>query len=94
MHCTRVEMPVTFKVSNTQIKDERIHVKIQDSANDVYQVPASVFSRPPAFLRSNSRNADLCFKYVAYPFSFSIIRAKTGEVLFDTSAASIVFEVC
>ena len=70
--------------------DDRIHVKIQDAANSVYQVPASVVPRPDG--KSNSRSANLQFKYTASPFSFSVMRRKTGEVLFDTSAASIVFE--
>ncbi|KAE9375347.1 glycoside hydrolase family 31 protein [Stipitochalara longipes BDJ] len=72
--------------------DDRIHVKIQDPANSVYQVPASVLPRPSPSSGINSKNSNLQFKYVASPFSFSITRAKTGEVLFDTSAASIVFE--
>jgi alpha-glucosidase len=72
--------------------DDRIHVKIQDPANSVYQVPASVLPRPSPSSGIHSKDANIQFNYVASPFSFSITRAKTGEVLFDTSAASIVFE--
>lgn len=32
------------------------------------------------------------FDYTENPFSFSVSRSETGEVLFDTSAASLVFE--
>lgn len=32
------------------------------------------------------------FNYKSNPFSFSVARAKTGEVLFDSSAAPLVFE--
>ncbi|TGO09490.1 hypothetical protein BTUL_0164g00230 [Botrytis tulipae] len=71
--------------------DDRIHVLIQDPANAVYQVPESVFPRPTGS-SANSTDANIKFNYVSSPFSFSITRAKTGEVLFDTSAASLVFE--
>ncbi|KAG2172345.1 hypothetical protein INT43_004887 [Umbelopsis isabellina] len=71
---------------------DRIHVKIQDAANQVYQVPSSVFPRPSASHSVKSNDANIKFNYVASPFSFSITRPHSGEVLFDTSAASIVFE--
>ncbi|KAK3192886.1 hypothetical protein K4F52_001243 [Lecanicillium sp. MT-2017a] len=70
--------------------DDRLHVKIQDKENQVYQVPESVFNRP-----GGSSSADgnaLKFEYTESPFSFKVTRKSTGDVLFDTSAASLVFE--
>lgn len=49
-----------------------------------------MFPRPTGEIGNNSTN--LQFNYTASPFSFSILRPKTGEILFDTSAASLVFE--
>ncbi|KAK5136148.1 hypothetical protein LTR08_003985 [Meristemomyces frigidus] len=71
--------------------DSRLHVLIQDAANQVYQVPSEVFTRPSAENGTVS-SADLEFKYEENPFSFSVVRCSNLEVLFDTSAASLVFE--
>lgn len=70
--------------------DTRLHVKVQDAANDVYQVPESVFPRPTG--SSQGADAALIFNYTESPFSFTVSRSDTGDVLFDTSAASLVFE--
>ncbi|KAF4592222.1 glycoside hydrolase family 31 protein [Ophiocordyceps camponoti-floridani] len=74
----------------THETDERLHVKIQDRANQVYQVPESVFPRPRG--RSSRHQSKLKFNYTASPFSFQVLRAGSNEVLFDTSAASLVFQ--
>lgn len=71
--------------------ETRLHVKIQDAANSVYQVPESVFPRP-ATGGSDEAVSALKFDYSESPFSFTVSRADSGEVLFDTSAASLVFE--
>lgn len=44
-------------------------------------------------MSGSSRKSNIVFEYTKSPFSFSIRRAgRHGEVLFDTSAASLVFE--
>ncbi|KAK4551744.1 hypothetical protein LTR86_010937 [Recurvomyces mirabilis] len=72
--------------------DQRLHVLIQDAGNQVYQVPSSVFTRPGTESNCSSSNSELEFKYVKNPFSFSVTRRSNGDVLFDTSAASLIFE--
>ncbi|KAK1057199.1 hypothetical protein LTR12_013002 [Friedmanniomyces endolithicus] len=72
--------------------NERLHVKIQDAGNQVYQVPSSVFDRPSSSGNCSASSADLVFNYIESPFSFTVLRRSTDETLFDTSAASLIFE--
>lgn len=71
--------------------DNRLHVKIQDAEDVVYQVPESVFPRPKS-RGTTAKKSALTFKYTKNPFTFTVSRTKTGEVLFDSSAASLVFQ--
>jgi alpha-glucosidase len=71
--------------------NERLHVIIQDAAQQVYQVPEDVLPRPGNGKFDNG-DCDLAFKFEENPFSFSVVRRSSGEVLFDSSAASLVFE--
>lgn len=56
----------------------------------MYQIPESVFPRPGGHSASDS--PALKFDYVEEPFSFTVSRPETGEVLFDTSGSPLVFE--
>lgn len=74
------------------VQDQRLHVIIQDKANQVYQVPSEVFTRPAEESAATFETSDLEFNYTESPFSFSVVRRSSNEVLFDTAAASLVFE--
>ncbi|KAL3467529.1 glycoside hydrolase family 31 protein [Aspergillus heterothallicus] len=69
--------------------DERLHVKIYDSNEQVYQVPQSVLPRVESE-NTHWRDSVLKFDYVEEPFSFTISRG--DEVLFDTSASNLIFQ--
>ncbi|KAF4125997.1 alpha-glucosidase [Geosmithia morbida] len=71
--------------------DERIHVKIQDKANSVYQVPESVFARPESQYANPEKSA-FKFSYTEEPFSFKVSRRDNNDVIFDSSASSLIFE--
>jgi len=70
--------------------DKRLHVKISDVNNTVYQVPESVFPRPNG-TASSASSSQLRFNYTANPFSFTVSRTD-GQVLFDTSGSPLVFQ--
>ena len=70
----------------------RLHVLIEDVDQQVYQVPTSVFPRPEQTSGTSDKHAELEFNYHEDPFSFTVKRRSNNEVLFDTSAAQLVFE--
>nr|OQO17493.1 hypothetical protein B0A51_15084 [Rachicladosporium sp. CCFEE 5018] len=72
--------------------EDRLHVKIKDTNNTVYQVPDEIFPRPGYGQWCSPKNSKLKFDFVADPFSFSVSRTDTGELLFDTSGSKLVFE--
>ncbi|KAH9857437.1 alpha-glucosidase [Lenzites betulinus] len=81
-----------LKLEVTYENEDRIHVKITDPADKRYEVPDSVFPRPHANILTSPHSASIRFNYTASPFSFSIYRASTHEVLFSTASHPIIFE--
>lgn len=65
---------------------------VYDADEEVYQVPESVLPRPEPDHGLGRLNSALEFKYEKDPFSFSIVRKHTNEVLFDTSMSNLVFQ--
>jgi alpha-glucosidase len=80
-----------LRLQVTYETDSRLHVKIQDAAEQMYQIPESVIPRPRSDNVSPA-SSRLKFDYKTDPFSFTVSRADTDEVLFDTSAAPLVFQ--
>lgn len=70
---------------------DRLHVKIYDVAEEVYQVQDTVWPRPSSDHDIGPADSALAFTWIDNSFSFTITRKKK-ETLFDTSAASLVFE--
>ncbi|KAI0179182.1 glycoside hydrolase family 31 protein [Hypoxylon sp. FL1284] len=71
--------------------ETRLHVKIFDAGLDVFQVQEDILPRPPSQNISSS-DAALQFSFVENPFSFSVTRSSSGEVLFNTNGSQLVFE--
>ncbi|KAI0255275.1 alpha-glucosidase [Lactifluus subvellereus] len=82
----------TLDLVVTYETETRIHLKITDASRERYEVPESVFPRPPVHPDACADSAKIRFTYAAAPFSFNISRARTGEVLFTTAGHALIFE--
>ncbi|KAF2213286.1 glycoside hydrolase family 31 protein [Cercospora zeae-maydis SCOH1-5] len=71
---------------------KRLHVKIQDDPAIAYTVPESVFPYPSNNHSVSADASELEFAHEASPFSFRVIRKSTNEILFDSSAESLIFQ--
>ncbi|KAG0380562.1 hypothetical protein BGX24_007249 [Mortierella sp. AD032] len=74
--------------------ESRVRVKIIDSDNKRYEIPAFALPNPESTARRNAKR-DYTVRYNKNPFTFAITRVSTGEVIFDSSVAgmdSLVFE--
>lgn len=69
-----------------------MHVKITDASAARYEVPESVLPRPDSEHTVSAQAAAIRFNYSASPFSFSMYRASTHEVLFTTNGHPLIFE--
>ena len=71
--------------------ETRLHVKITDAHSTRYEVPEPVFPRPKSH-DIYFQHCDLEFRLHEFPFSFSIVRRSTREVLFSTESYPLVFK--
>ncbi|KAI0713763.1 alpha-glucosidase [Earliella scabrosa] len=81
-----------LRLEVTYENKDRIHVKITDPADERYEIPEEVLPRPKANFLNGPLTSSIRFNYSTSPFSFSIYRAKTKEVLFSTASHPIIFE--
>ena len=58
----------------------------------MFQVQEQVLPRPWHLKISTPDTSLLHFNYTESPFTFQVARAKTGEILFDTSSSPLIFE--
>jgi alpha-glucosidase len=71
--------------------DSRLHVLVQDAGQQVFQIQESLISRP-SHEESPADASKLSFLFTEEPFAFQVTRRESGEVLFNTSIDTLVFE--
>jgi alpha-glucosidase len=84
-------MSIPFPQDADSHKAKRLHVKIEDTPLTAYQVPNDIFPRPETDGVS-ADDSELDFSWEESPFSFKVTRKSNEEVLFDSSAASLIFQ--
>ncbi|KAL1727755.1 glycoside hydrolase family 31 protein [Schizophyllum commune] len=81
-----------LKLEVTYETNQRIHVKITDVANQRYEIPEDLIPRPGASDDAGQDTAEINFNYTESPFSFTVYRTSTDEVLFSTASHPLIFE--
>lgn len=71
--------------------DSRLHVKIYDPQEQVYQIPTAVLD-PPTGSGASSNASAIQFTYNENPFSFAIQRSDNQETIFNTSGTNLILE--
>ncbi|KAI1810828.1 glycoside hydrolase family 31 protein [Poronia punctata] len=72
--------------------ESRLHVKIYDAGLQVFQIQESVLPRPKSDDGISASDTALKFALTEDPFTFSVSRADSNQVLFNTNGSNLVFE--
>ncbi|KAI0040366.1 glycoside hydrolase family 31 protein [Auriscalpium vulgare] len=82
----------TMKMEAIYETGTRIHLKIFDPTTNRYEVPESVIPRPKPDPTVRTSSAEIQFNFTNAPFTFTISRTRTKEVLFSTTSHPLIFE--
>jgi len=78
--------------------EHRIRIRIIDPDSNRYEIPSSALPNPKSSARQGLgylENLAYRFEYVKNPFTFSVIRIETGDIIFDSNVMgmdSLVYE--
>jgi alpha-glucosidase len=70
--------------------ESRVHVIIHDSNETVYQVPEDIVPRPTGSSKADDARLEVLLE--EEPFSFTVKRRDSEEVLFSTKGTKLIFE--